>query len=377
VVTGLQGAALGAWLLTLVVAGLTTAVSAAAAAPTPSAALRDFGFDWVTIGHVGNRSITLDEGFDEQFFRDLGGEKISTPVVGRGSVNHEYRLTKTVVTVGQWFEFVQAFTPYAQDVLNAGTQEFFTNLTGRSITIKNFPVPPGVDPVYEIVPGANPNAAAIDMSWRFAARYVNWLNNGKAITRDAFSNGAYDEATFDPNTRIGEQPVHNVDAQFWIPTLDEMLKGGYYDPNRYGPGIEGYWRQPDGGNEPLVSGRPGEPGAETSGGLFNDPLGTIGIIPVGAYPDVLSPLGLLDVSGGGSKTEELVTILNITAHRIGIGSGPGSPVWEITDALGSTGGDIGGLRIASVVPAPGGAGLLMLLGCCAGVRRQSRTSRNT
>ena len=329
----------------------------------------------MTIGHVGNRPINLDEGFEEVGFR-INGAKAPSLSFSRGSIDHEYRLTKTVVTVGQWFEFVQAFTPSAQDVLTAGRVDSgFTDFIGRSIRVKNFGRPPGVDPIYEIAPAANPNGPAIGMSWRFAARYVNWLNNGKALTRDAFSNGAYDETTFDPDTRKFDQATHNTGAQFWIPTLDEMLKGVYYDPNRYGHAIEGYWRQPDGGNEPLVSGRPGEVGAETSAGVISISPSEIS---VGSYPGVLSPLGLLDVSGGGNQlTEELRTFAIL---RMTVGTAPGMLPFDIIDNLGGLGLlDIGqtGLRIASVVPAPGGVVLLVVLGCCAGVRRQSRTNRNT
>jgi len=76
--------------------GLAGALNTAAAGVTgaPAAPLRDFGFDWVTIGHVGNRAVNLQEGFDELDFRDFG-EKNPSRSVGRGGVDHAYRSTNS------------------------------------------------------------------------------------------------------------------------------------------------------------------------------------------------------------------------------------------------------------------------------------------
>src|SRR5690606_38351242 len=87
-----------------------------------------------------------------------------------------------------------------------------------------------------------------------------------------------------------------------IPTLDEWLKAAHYDPNRYGEGEEGWWIYSHRSDDPPIPGPPGE--GETSAG-YRLPQFRHFDIPLGAYPDTLSPWGLLDVTGGTEEwTEE-------------------------------------------------------------------------
>ncbi|MGE3109886.1 MAG: hypothetical protein AB7G11_13535, partial [Phycisphaerales bacterium] len=126
----------------------------------------------------------------------------------------------------------------------------------------------------------------------------------------------------------------------------------YYDPHRYGPGQEGYWLYPDGGNEPLISGYP-ENGGETSAGLR---LGDPGArwLDVGSYPDVQSPWGLLDGSGG--EDEWLETLLG-PRERWKKGSqqfgGASDPIDRLDRAEGAPP-NVGGrgFRLASAIPTP-------------------------
>lgn len=64
-----------------------------------------YGFDWVTVGAPGNRPATATEA--PEFFAPF-----SIPDQHVGRVDHEFRITRTEVTVGQWFEFVDAFWPH-------------------------------------------------------------------------------------------------------------------------------------------------------------------------------------------------------------------------------------------------------------------------
>src|SRR5690606_10019729 len=138
---------------------------------------------------------------------------------------------------------------------------------------------------------------------------------------------------------------------FFLPTLHEWTKAAYYDPDRHGPGEEGYWLYPDGGEEPLTSGFPWEPGAETSGGIRE-------YVDVGQYPQSVSPWGLLDVSGGEREwTETVVDGSFSRARHI-----KGSEYYDVglTDlfdrldfVLQTIPTGITGIRGASVAPAPG------------------------
>ncbi len=259
---------IGRW--NLLVCGFTVAFLAC---PTyPSGTIHDYDFDWVLISDPGNRPFE-------------GGP--AGQLAGRGSVNYRYRMTRTEVTVSQWFEFVQAYAPYAGDEANSfGFTGFFIILIG----------PAGIPSSYQIWPGAENRST--NMCWRMAARYVNWLHNDKTDSLESFAMGVYDTSTFTQNKdgTYKDQATHSRDAKFWIPTLDEWIKGVYYDPSLNG-GAGGWWHQPASSDEPLIAGLPSQAG-QTNASLFGIPGISFEALEVGLYPDVQSPWGLLDASGG-------------------------------------------------------------------------------
>lgn len=294
---------------------------AAWAGPPPN-----YDFDWVAIAHVGNRAT-------------VPSEVPWDTTLQIGAVNHEYRITKTEVTVRQYFEFVQAYAPYWTGPPSSSQ---FTGGWIRYSTTSGYSYP------------AERAEWPIDVTWRMAARYVNWLNNGKNPEQWAFESGAYDASTFitHPDQSRSDQMVHDLGATFWIPTLDETVKASHYDPNRYGLGQEGYWLFPDGSDDPLIQGLP------TEGGTTNEAMFAAGFLNVGSYPFAPSPMGILDASGGEVEwTESVVNALY--RSRATRGSGVGSDIPGFYDRL-----DLSylmeappevlrGFRIASIVPSPG------------------------
>ncbi len=289
------------------------------------------GLDWRRIGAPGNRPANEVEA---PGLRGL-------PV---GQVDYRYRLTRTEITVGQWFEFVEAHAPFWQ---GSRTDEAFT-----SIWISPSNSDPNQPPDYRITPGAENFPA--NMSWRVAARYANWLHNGKVNEAWAFEDGAYDTSTFtsNPDGTLNDQLERHPDAKYWIPNWDEWVKGAYFDPNRYGPGSEGYWLYPDGGQDILIPGLPGDAGAETSAayGTFVD---------AGSYPHAESPWGLLDLSGGLEEWLETVNDPMFPSARELIGSHYFDISFALHDRLDTTNGANSpdshfgnGLRLGSVVPSP-------------------------
>lgn len=268
-------------------------------------------FDWVLIGDPGNPGL-----------QDVGGY---TYLLGRGKVDYYYRLTRTEITVTQWFEFVQAYAPYYE-----GTYGQSFGLTGSFINISG----PLTDPdSYYIIEGTENFPA--NQSWRMSARYCNWLHNDKQLTQEAFASGAYDTSTFTENEdgSFNDQATRSPGAKFWIPSLDEWIKGVYYDPrpalvtNYWGnwwwqstySGWGIWWRHPASSDEALTAGLLHE-GGQTNGSLFwylpDIPLETL---EIGSYSDIQSPWGLLDASGGMQEwTEEMAN--NLHTRRMTKGS---------------------------------------------------------
>lgn len=305
---------------------------AAAAMVSSALAVPNYGLDFVTIGDPGNPHTV--PGVDHQGPRPIGG------------VDYEYRLTRTEITSSQQFEFLQAYDPF----MNAVDRRAWGDV---SYSLGQWRLAPGDD-----------NKAA-RMSPRLWMRYANWLHNDKALSADAFESGAYDASTFgrDENGDLTDQMTRSPGARFWIPSLDEWTKGGYWDPNRFGEGEGGYWQYPNSTDEASIQDIPGVQEGDTNTGT--------GIrVDVGSFPTAQSPWGLLDYSGGEFEVGERINDRRYL--QLGSQWGGGDP--PRADDLGSRSSEVPsgpiGLRLASVVPAPG-TGVFVVACVCAIRRRRS------
>jgi hypothetical protein len=312
---------------------------AAAAICSTALAVPDYGHEWRTIGDPGNPPTDFATKHPN-FPRPLG------------AVDYEYRLTRTEVTYAQQLEFLNAYGPYMEQ----GTGE----LRGWG-EISYFGM--GANgPIWDLNVGSENRPGK--MSARLWMRYCNWLHNDQALTEDAFESGAYDASTFgtDADGNLTDQMTRSPGARFWIPSIDEWVKGGYWDPNRYGEGEGGYWRYPYMSDEPPIPGPP-EEGGQTNAVPGDVPL------DVGSYPDAQTPWGLLDYSGGQMELAERIN----DVFYLKMGSNVGSHAASL-DRLGRFGSAIAisgvGLRVASVVPSPGSGALLALAGAVATRRRR-------
>ncbi|MBY0312692.1 MAG: SUMF1/EgtB/PvdO family nonheme iron enzyme [Phycisphaerales bacterium] len=287
------------------------------------------GIEFSTIGAPGNRATTPQE----------------APTRPIGSVANEYRIARTELTANQYLEFAQAYVRWNPQ------QSLDTNFLGGALF---------GTPSFGVVmsPVQNPNGA-VAITWRWAARYCNWLHNDKADAPWAFESGAYDTSTFitDPTTGVSsDQATRSPGARYWIPSRDEWVKANYFDPDKAGPGVEGYWRYPLRSDQLPISGLPFLSG-QTSAGL-NVPSPQVWI-DVGAYERSQSPWGLFDGSGGLTEWTEAIEFQG-NGVRYMRGSRYGSPLWGARDLLDSgqevsafTNGSVAGLRIAgSSIPAP-------------------------
>lgn len=313
----------------LVVAAITSFAVVAAASGQQDVVTAQ-GYDWIKIGDPGNPAYQGN-------IQGVG--------TGRGSVDYTYRMSKMEVSSGQWLEFIQFAAPLVGDpTFGAPDLWGYLNLA-PGVYIPNAPYPEQT-PVQGI-------------TWREAAMYANWMHNGQAKTLDAIMNGAYDVSTFgdNPDGSVSDQRTRNPDAKFWIPSLDEWLKAAHWDPNKNGEGDGGWWQYSTTSDTAPVPGIPGE--GETSAGVIDWEFEGISagghLIPLGAYPETLSPWGLLDITGGGAEwTEELIAgQIRITSGSIG-----GRLSFLRHDNIKYVGGAIPGdtfystIRLATSIPAP-------------------------
>jgi hypothetical protein len=311
-------------------AGILCAHAAGQAPPS-------YGLDFVTVGAPGNR---VPNQAEAPLYYTYG----FSPIPGR--VDYEFRIMRTEVNVTQWFEYVQAFAPFWQGAPNSSS---FTSMWIFYSPSQGHYIASGTE-----------NYSA-NMSWDHAARYANWLHNGKVNEAWAFESGAYD---------LSEPvPARNPEARFWMPSLDERIKATYYDPDRYGPGEEGYWKHPGGSDAVLVSGHPWE-GGETNRGIRGIFMGEM---DVGSYPHITTPWGLLDASGGVREWADTVIPNSDRRFRVGSQAGPHSDTWDKIDLSWNrtqTFHSGAGLRVASVIPGPGALPPLLVAGCGVALRRR-------
>lgn len=314
------------------VAAVSSACTIVAAGEKPPS----YDFQWARIGALNNPAYDDPSPFPGD-------------ADGRGSVSYRFRISKLEVTTGQWLEFANTFRPY------------FPN-DGSFLRPIHWGGTPAIGPYFQLRDDI-PNAAmvpVIGITWREAAMFCNWLHNDKATELWAIQDGAYDTSTFinGPFGSFLDQAAHHPAAKFWIPTWDEWIKSAHFDPNRYGPNKGGYWNYPNGTDAPLIPGVPGQ--GQTSAGL-ELPLGGHYFIPLGSYPDQLSPWGLLDVSGGAQEWTESVNVFGgMQLHRYidGTNAGPTGLDWDgVSGYWASHPGFRGsyGLRVASLVPSVGSA----------------------
>lgn len=312
--------------------GFAASGSSALAQPGPD------GFDWVTVGAVNNPA--------------YNGPDPDGRTAGRGSVSYEYKIGRTEVTTQQWMDFYNSARSRPDPL-------------GLPI-VTPFPWGAEVDPNYT-GPGTHyrlkniANAGMLPVGgvdWRTCAIFCNWIENGRVTARSAFTGGVYDTSTFTGGGGVwGDQPAHNPDAHYWIPTLDELIKAAYFDPNKNGPGQAGWWLYPTRSDTPPIYGPPGS--GEANAG-FDLPGNGQYMIPLGAYPQTLSPWGLLDTSGGTTEwTESILQVDNFRQRRNqggawGLGGTIGTDViYGVSADFPTDGATQEGFRLASAVPTPG------------------------
>lgn len=292
-----------------------------------------------------------------------------------GAVDYRYRISTTEVTLGQYYEFVLAYAPVAAPNLQSNLGNNIIQYQGTIDGIPRYAPPPAE---YLDLP--------MTQTWRVWARFVNWLHHGGPDltnpTSAHFEDGAYDTSTFGrvPSGPYGlpyttDQDSRHPDARFWIPSHDELVKATFYDPNRYGEDQGGYWRYGHGSDDAPIPGDPALGGETNAGHDQQWPAGHTRPQDVGSYPGVVSPWGLLDTTGGAREwTESWSTddeFLQNQRYVMGASAFFNIAFGDIDVLFPSSPTLMYGLRLATVIPAPGVPALIGVAACFAARRKRS------
>ena len=171
----------------------------------------DIGYQFATVGNPGNAADST----------------------GYGSVGYTYAVGTYDVTLTQYTAFLNAVA--ATDTYSLYNPQMGTDWRIAGIAQN------GTSGNYSYSVIGSGQRPVTDVSWFDAARFTNWLSNGQPIgigeVAASTEQGAY---TLNGDTTNGLE-TKNANAQYWIPSENEWYKAAYYDPNKGGPGVGGYW----------------------------------------------------------------------------------------------------------------------------------------
>jgi formylglycine-generating enzyme len=244
--------------------------------------------DLVTVANPGNAPDTA--------VMDLDGS------TGYGSVGYIYQIGKYDVTNAQYAEFLNAKATNG-DPLSLWNSQMSSEGSGGINRSGSGPY------TYTVKPGQG-NRPVVAVSWFDTLRFANWLNNGQG---DADTeSGSYTLLGGTPTPLNYLTIVRNPEAKWGLTTENEWYKAAYYDPNKGGMGIGGYWSYPTKSNTAptwVLSTAAGPNGGINSANFYDSASGYAltgstsynsnqdYLTDVGAYPNSLSAYGTLDQCG--------------------------------------------------------------------------------
>jgi hypothetical protein len=146
-------------------------------------------------------------------FISIADTSNASNVDGYGEVSSSYFISKYPVTNSEYVEFLNSQATYQQSLWSSNMD--INNSAG----------------VYSSFAGMG-NVPVTNITWERAAKYCNWLHSGKANSFVLNDNTASYTGVY-----LDKNPL----ATYYIPTENEWYKAAYYDPNKGGQGIPGYW----------------------------------------------------------------------------------------------------------------------------------------
>ena len=160
---------------------------------------------------TGSNQFTLD-------FQMIGNAGNSNDTTGYGGVSYSYRIGKYAIS---------------QNQINAATVNGLLGVTGSQGHTWS---------------GDQP---ATGLTWYQMAAFVNYLNTNQGYAPAyslTYSNGSYSMALWPTNqawTMGGTNQYRNANCFYFLPSENEWYKAAYYDPNKNGTGLPGYWLYPE------------------------------------------------------------------------------------------------------------------------------------
>ena len=259
------------------IATLKAQLAAATTPPTPAAFI-----EMVTVGNAGNAADTTTT---------------------FGAVPYEFKIGKTELTLAQYTAFLNAVAATDAFGLFNAAMETDNKIKGidQSGSSGSF--------TYSVIgDGSRP---VTYVSWFDAARFCNWLHNGRPTgpqTAATTERGAY---TLD-GAVAGVGFSRQWGAKFWIPSEDEWYKAAYHQPADDGGDVDNYWLYPTKSNAAPTAEAP--PGGANSAN-FNTVVDAL--TPVGAYTGSAGFYGTFDQGGNVWEWNDAVISVDFRGLRGG------------------------------------------------------------
>jgi formylglycine-generating enzyme len=158
-----------------------------------------------------------------------------------GAVATTFRIGKFEVTNAQYAEFLNAVAGDDTHELFNGQMDFDSSSLGG---IRQFGTSPNFRYATKIAMADKP---VNYVNWFDAARFCNWLHNGRPVGAQNASTtetGAY--ALNGATSGVGI--AREATAEFWLPNADEWHKAAYHQPASQGGDTDSYWLYPTGSN---------------------------------------------------------------------------------------------------------------------------------
>lgn len=200
-------------------------------------------------------------------------------VNGVGAVNYSYGIGKYEITNTQYAAFLNSVgQSNANSVYNA-------NMGTSSASTFGGIIQSGTSGAYTYSAASGFESKPVNwVSWFSAARYVNWLENGRPVdaTGAAVNNGTYTLGT----ATSGNIVSWNAGSIWRLPSASEWVKAAFYNPDT--PGYSTYGT----GLNTIVSGT----GGSAADGVVYQVSGS-GPQDVGSFTNADNYYGLFDASG--------------------------------------------------------------------------------
>ena len=257
---------------------------------------------------------------------------------GLGSVDDLFRMTRFEITNRQYVDFLNAVAAtdpnalYSEDmtdsdrggILRGGSTGSFTYFVKESF---------GDKPVNFV-------------SWTDAARFANWLHNGRPI--GAQGQSTTESGAYDLSVALG-QIVRDAGARFYLPDHDQWYKAAYFDPVDEGADASGtpdYWLYPTASDS-----GPTQATADVVGDVSNP--GT-NVANWGGGADWNGENGNVTTIGG-TTTENLWHMADMGGNVLEMTETPDTPIPPDTPTRTARGGDLASPQI--IMSSPDGFGL--------------------